>query len=92
MIKGENILLYLSFISTGLEVLQANSSLWIGRQSRKINTLKQFPLILIGLLLIAPNIYAQNEHDAQLALGYVHAQDRLFQMEMMRRVGWGRLS
>jgi Secretion system C-terminal sorting domain len=61
MRKGEHILLYLSFISTGLVVLQANSSLWIGRQSRKINTLKQFPLILIGLLLIAPNIYSQNE-------------------------------
>ncbi len=39
-----------------------------------------------------PHIYAENEHDAYLALGFVHAQDRLFQMEMMRRVGGGRLS
>ncbi|PCJ82475.1 MAG: penicillin acylase family protein [Flavobacteriales bacterium] len=39
-----------------------------------------------------PHIYAQNEEDAYYALGYVHAQDRLFQMEMMRRVGAGRLA
>ncbi len=39
-----------------------------------------------------PHIYAQNETDAYFALGYVHAQDRLFQMEMIRRAASGRLS
>lgn len=39
-----------------------------------------------------PHIYAQNEPDAFFALGYVHAQDRLFQMELMRRVASGRLA
>ncbi|MCX6291161.1 MAG: penicillin acylase family protein [Bacteroidetes bacterium] len=39
-----------------------------------------------------PHIYGQNEEDVYFALGYVHAQDRLFQMEMMRRVSAGRLS
>lgn len=39
-----------------------------------------------------PHIYAQNEEDAYFALGYVHAQDRLFQMEMLRRAAGGRLS
>jgi penicillin G amidase len=39
-----------------------------------------------------PHIYAQNETDAYFALGYVHAQDRLFQMEMLRRAASGRLS
>jgi penicillin amidase len=39
-----------------------------------------------------PHIYAQNETDAYYALGYVHAQDRLFQMEMIRRAASGRLS
>ena len=39
-----------------------------------------------------PHIYALNQHDAYMALGYVHAQERLFQMEMMRRVASGRLS
>lgn len=39
-----------------------------------------------------PHIYASNEKDAYMALGYIHAQDRLFQMEMMRRVGTGTLA
>jgi penicillin amidase len=39
-----------------------------------------------------PHIYAQNETDAYFTLGYVHAQDRLFQMEMLRRAGAGTLS
>ncbi|MBK8290616.1 MAG: penicillin acylase family protein [Flammeovirgaceae bacterium] len=39
-----------------------------------------------------PHIYAQNDEDAYYALGYVHAQDRLFQMEMIRRAAGGRLS
>ncbi|MCS7018537.1 MAG: penicillin acylase family protein [Cytophagales bacterium] len=39
-----------------------------------------------------PHIYARYETDAYYALGYVHAQERLFQMEMMRRLAAGRLS
>ncbi len=39
-----------------------------------------------------PHIYANSAIDAYQAMGYVHAQDRLFQMEMLRRVGTGTLS
>lgn len=39
-----------------------------------------------------PHIYAKNEPDAMRALGYVHAQDRLWQMELLRRLAAGRLS
>ncbi|MCG2461984.1 penicillin acylase family protein [Flavobacteriaceae bacterium F89] len=39
-----------------------------------------------------PHIYAENEKDAFKALGYVHAQDRLWQMELLRRIAGGRLS
>ncbi len=39
-----------------------------------------------------PHIYAKNAKDAFHALGYVHAQDRLFQMEMIRRLVSGQLS
>lgn len=39
-----------------------------------------------------PVITAASEDDAYFALGYVHAQDRLFEMEMMRRQGQGRLA
>src|SRR6185437_4436934 len=39
-----------------------------------------------------PTIVAQNEHDADFALGFLHAQDRLFAMDLMRHAGAGRLS
>lgn len=39
-----------------------------------------------------PHIYADSEKDAMTALGYVHAQERLWQMELMRRIAPGRLS
>jgi penicillin amidase len=39
-----------------------------------------------------PHIYARTDHDLFFAQGYVHAQDRLWQMEFNRRVAPGRLS
>ena len=39
-----------------------------------------------------PHIFATSDADAWFALGFVHAQDRLFQMELTRRVGEGRLA
>ena len=39
-----------------------------------------------------PHITAENQKDAYIALGYVHAQDRLWQMELIRRIAPGRLS
>jgi len=39
-----------------------------------------------------PHIQAQNEADLYRALGYLHAQDRLFQMEMVRRLARGELA
>lgn len=39
-----------------------------------------------------PHIYAQNEEDAYFTLGYVQAQERLFQMELYRRLIQGRAS
>ncbi len=39
-----------------------------------------------------PHIRAQTLEDALFALGYAHAQDRLWQMEMNRRIAAGRLA
>jgi penicillin amidase len=39
-----------------------------------------------------PHIYASNEHDLYLTVGYLMAQDRLWQMDLLRRVTQGRLS
>jgi len=39
-----------------------------------------------------PHIFAAAKRDALFGLGFVHAQDRLWQMEFQRRIGHGRLS
>jgi penicillin G amidase len=39
-----------------------------------------------------PTIKAQNQHDLLFALGFVHAQDRLWQLETHRRIGAGHLA
>ena len=39
-----------------------------------------------------PHLYAQSAHDLFFAQGYVHAQDRLWQMEFNRSLGGGRLA
>ena len=39
-----------------------------------------------------PRIEASSAEDAASALGFMHARDRMFQMELMRRVGSGRLA
>lgn len=39
-----------------------------------------------------PHIYAENETDLYYAVGYTMAQDRMWQMDLLRRVSQGRLS
>ena len=42
--------------------------------------------------LAIPYIFAENDEDAAFALGYLHARERMFSMDMIRRAGEGRLS
>ena len=39
-----------------------------------------------------PYVVAENETDGAFALGYLHGQERMFQMDLVRRAGAGRLS
>lgn len=39
-----------------------------------------------------PHIYAQSPADAYFSLGFVHAQDRLWQLELNRRIASGRMA
>ncbi len=50
------------------------------------------PVTIARDALGVPLIEAASERDAAFALGFVHAQDRLWQMEMSRRIGAGRLA
>ena len=42
--------------------------------------------------MAVPHIYAESETDAMYVLGYVHASERLWQMDLLRRAGGGELS
>jgi penicillin amidase len=50
------------------------------------------PIEIVRDVDAIPHIFASTKLDALFGLGYVHAQDRLWQMEFQRRIGHGRLS
>jgi penicillin G amidase len=50
------------------------------------------PVVIVRDRFAIPHIEAGSLLDATFALGFVHAQDRLFQMEFRRRLGAGRLA
>ncbi len=50
------------------------------------------PVEIIRDRFAVPHIYASSVRDAFFAQGFVHAQDRMCQMELNRRFGHGRLS
>ncbi len=52
----------------------------------------EFPVQVLRDEYGVAHIYAQTPHDLFFAEGYVHAQERFWQMEFQRRVGMGRLS
>ena len=50
------------------------------------------PVDVVRDSLGIPHVKAASTHDAFFAQGFVHAQDRLFQMDLNRRLGLGRLA
>ncbi len=61
-------------------------------ESRVVIEGQQGPIEIIRNAEGVPRIAAQTDADAFWAIGYVHAQERLWQMELQRRLGAGRLS
>ena len=69
--------------------------------ARKAEPQKQGTLLIAGLKdevkvrwgpYAVPHIFAANEHDLFMAQGYIHAQERLWQMDFNRRFLSGRLA
>ena len=59
--------------------------------SEKVNGIKSEVEIYRDNYAI-PSVYAKNDEDVYFALGYLHAQERMFQMDLTRRAGEGKLS
>lgn len=72
--------------------------IWQVRQSQAILSGKIFvagaerPIVIERDDWGVPTISAQTRNDVALATGFLHAQDRFFQMDLLRRVSSGRLS
>ncbi|UCH95090.1 MAG: penicillin acylase family protein [Candidatus Aminicenantes bacterium] len=60
-------------------------------QNVKLENIKE-PITVYRDQYAIPHIYAKNEQDLYRAVGYVMAQDRLWQMDLLRRVTTGRLA
>jgi penicillin amidase len=74
----------------GLEA-RAKAALAVIRGTLNVHGLQQSVRVLRDRWGVA-HIYAQNQHDLFFAQGFVVAQDRLFQMELWKRSGQGRLA
>jgi penicillin amidase len=83
------LLLIASLILTGL-ILVYRPLPTIDGESRLLGLEQRAEVLRDGYGV--PHIYAQNAHDLFYLQGYVTAQDRLFQMELYRRAGAGRLA
>ncbi len=96
--RGLKVTLYLLFVfllvlasAATFSVIKLRGSLPIRDGEQRIEGLAQSVTVTSDRFGI-PTITASTRRDAALALGYVIAQDRLFQMDLLRRRAAGRLS
>ena len=77
-----------------LALVGINPALLYGQASRSTLSLAglKAPVHVYRDTLGIPHIYASSSQDAYFALGYLHATDRLFEMEMFRRRASGTLA
>ncbi|MFS4469145.1 penicillin acylase family protein [Maribacter sp. 2210JD10-5] len=84
-------LLIVLVIGVGISIVLVNSMIPDYEGEKELENLKSGVEVYFDTYGI-PHIYGANEEDAFRALGYVHAQDRLWQMELLRRIASGGLS
>ena len=84
-------LLLLGSLALGAAYLYLRQSLPVLEGEVLASALKS-PVEVLRDAYGVPHIFAATQGDAAYALGYVHAQDRLWQMDMNRRIGSGRLA
>ena len=70
---------------------QARAAVSVTRGTLRVPGL-QAPVTVLRDRWGVPHIYARDQHDLFFAQGFVAAGDRLFQMELWKRVGEGRLA
>jgi penicillin G amidase len=81
----------LAVAALGLAYYLAGQSLPDYRRSWTVDGVTE-PLEIVRDVHAIPHILSRTDADAFFGLGFVHAQDRLWQMMMLRRTAQGRLS
>lgn len=84
------ILVILTLIGTGLYYIAARSLPDYDADYAVLGI--DAPVEIVRDTNAVPHIFASNDTDVLFGLGFVHAQDRLWQMTLMRRTVQGRLS
>jgi len=89
---GLTITLIVTFIIAGW-IFHAMLSSSLPQYSGEISSYKiNYNIEVFRDSFAVPYIIAQSDEDAAFALGYLHAQERLFSMDIIRKAGEGRLS
>lgn len=98
MARGRKILLFLAVVLLLVVLLPAGAFLWRARQALPaydgdihLHGLHQ-PVRVLRDARAVPHLYAQSLDDLFFAQGYTHAQERLWQMDLLRRTARGRLA
>ncbi len=70
---------------------------WVGRAAPPLSGRESLPglgdsVVVLWDSLAVPSIIATSDSDAFAALGYLHARDRLWEMDLLRHAAEGRLS
>jgi penicillin amidase len=91
LLKAVGLLILLAAIACGAAYLYARRSLPMMTGTIEVAGISAAIEIVRDVDAI-PHIFASSRRDGLFGLGYVHAQDRLWQMEFQRRIGFGRLS
>ncbi|MGE5759273.1 MAG: penicillin acylase family protein [Gemmatimonadota bacterium] len=90
-----------AWAGTGLVVLVGAAAvgfrIWIGAAAPPLRGREAIPgigdsVVVLWDSLAVPHILARSDSDAFAALGYLHARDRLWEMDLLRHAAEGRLS
>ena len=81
----------LGVLAAGILYYIASHSLPDYRARAEVRNLTQ-PLEIVRDSYAVPHIFGASDRDVIFGLGFAHAQDRLFQMMLLRRTAQGRLS
>jgi len=93
------IVLLSSTLGTLLSILNPATGVWVvareavqpSHQELAVPGLHEEVRVIFDKIGV-PHVYASNDEDAFFAFGFLHARDRLWQMDIQRRLAEGRLS